>query len=384
MPLFQLPPPPATQQEITIALDAAAKAHRIPTVVLRALAYKESRWHTDAPERDGRVGILGVPIKDRVDAEKLKSDWRYNIAEGAERLELMWNRAPILGNGRLEDGRNILECWYFALGRYGVGINGTPESERYADSVLAAAKDSCKIQISRPSPESLAWGRNAFGVPVPWHYGDVALRPETRSVVSLKVPYLSQVWDSPDDWDGSGSCGPASLTMILSFFGKLTSKPAVIKDSYPHTHALGGHIPELYKAVCEPGMGAVHKKMVDYLRPKFPGVGMYYNEKATWERVKAELDAGRPVMLGTQVTPAGHLMVACGYTEDGRLIVNDPAGNRELAARWKRPDGEWSKTGGRYWNGEGKGALYDWQALEVRWVMTFGPVSTDADRPEDG
>jgi hypothetical protein len=379
-------PPAFPPQEIIAALDAAAKAHRIPSVVLRGLAWKESRWQPDAPEHDGRVGLLGVPRKDRTDAEitRLRSDWRYNIAEGAKRLELMWNRAPILGNGRLEDGRNILECWYFALGRYGVGINGTPESERYSHAALNAIAESTGVLISRPSPESLAWGRNAFGIPAPWHFGDVAPRPTPKPVVELNVPYLSQVWDSPDDWDGTGSCGPASLTMLLAYFKKIGPKPANITDSYPHTSPLGGHIPALYAAVCEPGLGAVHSKMLNYLRPLFPGVAMYYNEKATWKRVKAELDAGRPVLLGTQVTPAGHLMVVRGYASDGRLIVNDPAGNRELAARWERPDGEWSKTGGRYWNGEGRGALYDWDALEVRWAMTFGPVSADADRPEDG
>ena len=75
-------------------------------------------------------GILGVPAKGRADIEKLRSDWRYNVEQGARCLELMWNRAPILGNGRLEDGRNILECWFFALGRYGAGVNGHARRKR--------------------------------------------------------------------------------------------------------------------------------------------------------------------------------------------------------------------------------------------------------------
>ncbi len=379
-----LPPPPPGPHEIVAALDAAAKAHRIPTVVLRGLAWKESRWKINSEGAGERVGILGVPTKNRTDIERLKNDWHYNVAEGAKRLELMWNRAPILGNGRLDDGRNIIECWFFALGRYGAGVNGTDAANSYASSALDAIAENSGTRVSRPSPESLAWGRNAFGIPAPWHFGDVVPRPKPKLLVSLDVPYVSQVWDSPDSWDGSGSCGPASLTMVLGFFKKLSPKPVNVTASYPHTSALGGNIPELYKLVCEPGQGAVHQKMLDYLRPIFPGVGMYYKEKATWKRVKAELDAGRPVLLGTQVTPAGHLMVARGYTADGRLLVNDPAGNRELAARWERPDGEWSKTGGRYWNGEGRGALYDWDALEVRWVMTFSASPDGADKPEDG
>ena len=386
--MFPLAPPPAlaaqarpSEAEVLAALDASARAHRIPTSLLRGLAWKESKESRERPER---VGLLGVPAKGRTDVEKLRTDWRYNVEQGARRLELMWNRAPILGNGKLEDGRNILECWFFALGRYGVGVNGTEEANAYANSVLDAVKERTGIAVTRPSSETLSWGRNAFGPPAPWHFGDVAPRPAPTLVVNLPVPYVSQVWDSPDGFDGSGSCGPGSLTMVLAYLKKLPEKPVIVTESYPHESALGGNIPALYAAVCEPGMGAVHQKMLDFVRPMVPGVAIFYREKATWKRVKAELDAGRPVMLGTQVTPAGHLMVARGYTTDGRLLVNDPAGNRDLAARWSRPDGEWSKTGGRYWNGEGKGALYDWDALEVRWVMTFGPKSEGGDKPEDG
>ena len=240
------------------------------------------------------------------------------------------------------------------------------------------------MSVTRPSVEKLSWGRNAWGPPAPWHFGDVASRPAPVLAVDLDVPYVQQVWDSPDDFDGTGACGPCSMTMILGFFKKLAPKPVRVMGSYVHVSPLGGHVPEISAAVCEPKLGAVHQKMLTYFRPYFPGVAIFYNEKATWRRVKSELDAGRPVMLGTQVTPAGHLMVARGYTKDGRLLVNDPAGDREQAARWLRPDGGYSPTGGRYWNGDGRGALYDWDALEVRWVMTFGPSPIGSDRPEDG
>ncbi|MBC8138796.1 MAG: hypothetical protein H8F28_23190, partial [Fibrella sp.] len=48
------------------------------------------------------------------------------------------------------------------------------------------------------------------------------------------------------------------------------------------------------------------------------------------------------------------------------------------------PDGPYSPTGSRYWNGGGNGAIYEWEALEVRWVMTFGDTTPgDADKAED-
>lgn len=370
-----------TEAELSAALDSSARSHRIPTVLLRGLAWKESREPASRPDR---AGLLGVPTKGRTDVERLRADWRYNVEQGARQLELMWNRAPILGNGRLDDGRNILECWFFALGRYGAGVNGTPEANLYANQILDAVREKTGLSVTRPSAEKLSWGRNAFGPPAPWHFGDVAPRPPVQLVANLAVPYVQQVWDSPDGFDGSGACGPCALTMALAYLKKVPTKPVAVSESYPHESPLGGNVPTVYAAVCEPGMGAIHQKMLDFVRPLVPGVAIFYNEKATFARVKAELDAGRPVVLGTKVTPAGHIMTARGYSADGRIFVNDPGGNRDLAARWNRPDGEWSKTGGRYWNGEGRGALYDWDALEVRWIMTFGPKSEGGDRPEDG
>jgi len=379
----------APEREIAAALEQAALTYRLPTVLLKALAWRESHWQQNAVRTEGRVGILGVPTADRTDAEKLKTDWRYNIDQGARLLYLCWNRAPILGNGRLDEGRNILECWFYALGRYGTGKEGAA-GHAYANTVLDTLATGGsgrfeRVAVTRPTAEKLAWGRSApTGPPAPWHFGDVAPLPPARVVVDLKLPYVMQYWDAPDGFDGGGSCGPCSMVMVLGFTGKRPPKPTTVTASYPHVTNWGGYMKEIDDAVCEPNLGAVHAKMLAYLKPDLPNAALFYNEKATWARVKAELDAGRPVILGTRLTPAGHLIVARGYLADGkRVIVNDPAGNQTLTARLSSPDGSYSPTGNRYWNGGGEGAVYEWEALDVRWIMTFGPNAQNADRPED-
>lgn len=378
-----------TRVELDSALEQAAQTYRLPALLVKALAWHESRWQQDRRSPDGRVGVLGVPTAGRSDAARLQTDWRYNVQEGARQLYLCWNRAPILGNGRLEDGRNILECWFYALGRYGTGKEGAT-AHTYANAVLDALASGGEgrfpaVALTRPSEEKLSWGRSApTGPPAPWHFGDVQPLPPARVVVDLKLPYVMQYWDAPDGFDGGGSCGPCSMIMVLGFAGKRTPKPTTVTASYPHTTAWGSYMKEVDDAVCEPNLGAVHAKMLAYLKPDFPSAALFYNEKATWARVKAELDSGRPVILGTRLTPAGHLMVARGYLSDGkRLIVNDPAGNQTLTARLNSPDGPYSPTGNRYWNGGGERAIYEWDALDVRWIMTFGPITGDADRPED-
>jgi hypothetical protein len=380
--------------EVGAALERAAHNRRVPSVLLKGLAWRQSGWRQfDAAgkpvEAGGRVGLLGVKPRDDADAARLRADWRYNVERGAADLAMAWERAPLVGVGHAETGRNVLECWFLALGRYGAGHQGD-DANAFASGVLDAVASGGEgrwpaTPVSRPAPEALAWGRNLLCPPAPWHFGDVEPLPAPRTVVSLPVPYFHQVWDAPDGFDGGGSCGPSSMLMVLAWAGKVAPKPVAVRDSYPHESRYADVLPGLNAAVCEPNMGAVHAKMLDYLRPTFPGVAIFYDAKATYARVKAELDAGRPVILGTRVTPAGHLMVARGYLADGRLIVNDPAGDRERPARRGGPDGRWSPTGSRYWNGAGEGAFYDWDSLEVRWVMTFGPAApAGADKPEDG
>ncbi len=398
-PAFAANPTPTTVRD---ELMTVARENRIPSAILCGLAWKASRFQQFDPQtgkpienQPGRVGILSVPIEERTDAEKLRTDWKYNLREGAKLLVHAWNRAPLPGTSRLSAGRNMLECWYPALGWYGTGGWGGFKdregavADAYAAGVLDAVATGGNglwepVSVSRPSAETLSWGRNWLCPPAPWHYGDVAPLPASRVVVNLPVPYLSQAWDVPDGFDGSGSCGPCSALMILMLAGKASPQFMSVRDSYPHISPFGSAIPPVQKAICEPGMGAVHAKMLSYLRPSFPGVAIFYDAKANWKRVQRELDAHRPVMLGTSVTPAGHLMVARGYLSDGRLIVNDPAGDREKLARIDSPNGPYSPTGSRYWNGGGNGAIYDWDALDVRWVMTFGDAKPgDADKAED-
>ena len=384
-------------------LRIIAHEYRIPSVLLMGVAWHGSRLQqfdrvTGKPTetKPGRVGVLSVPVENRADANRLYADWRYNVREGAKLLVHAWNRAPLPGTSRLEAGRNIIEAWFPATGWYGTGGRGGfrgregASADAYAHAVLDAVATGGNglwepVRVSRPSPEALAWGRNLLCPPTPWHYGDVPTLPPATVVANLNVPYLSQAWDVPDGFDGSGSCGPCAIVMVEGFAGKRAA-PVMVSESYPHVSAWGALVPPVQAVVCEPGRGAIHAKMLAYLRPLFSGVAIFYDEKATRDRVTAELRAGRPVILGTSVTPAGHLMVARGYLSDGkRIIVNDPAGDREQLARLNSPTGAYSPTGSRYWNGGGAGAIYDWDVLDVRWIMTLGDAMPpkDADRAED-
>ncbi len=307
--------------------------------------------------------------------------------EYARRLAIAWNRSPIIGNGNLEDGVGIFESWYFALGRAGTGKDGQ-KANQYAETVLeklASGKHplGTRIRVTRPRPDQLSWGRNVFGPPAPWHFTGITPRSPGKPIVDISMPGMQQVWDAPDGFDGSGSCGPVSFLMLLAGLGKIVGQPIGVSDSYPHISEYGGLLKLVDDTITEPSLGTVHYKMLRFIRDYFPTASMVYGSKVSKHRVVAELSAGRPVIIGTRVTGAGHLMVVRGHTEDGRIIVNDPAGDQTRAARVGRPDGSYSPTGNRYWNGGGAAAQYDWETLEVRWVLFIGPRVPDADEPED-
>ncbi len=52
---------------------------------------------------------------------------------------------------------------------------------------------------------------------------DVIVQPQSthRDVVNLSVPYVHQVFDTADDFNGHCACGPTSAVMALAYFQKI-------------------------------------------------------------------------------------------------------------------------------------------------------------------
>jgi hypothetical protein len=71
----------------------------------------------------------------------------------------------------------------------------------------------------------------------------------------------------------------------------------------------------------------------------------------TWDNIVAALKRGHPVILGNELTSAGHIILVIGYTPDGNLLVNDPYGNRFAPG---------------YGGNDGKGILYPWKRVTPR------------------
>ncbi|MBX7246042.1 MAG: C39 family peptidase [Candidatus Sumerlaeaceae bacterium] len=123
--------------------------------------------------------------------------------------------------------------------------------------------------------------------------------PYAGAGVELPVPYLQQ----PDDQ----TCLPTCLTMALHFMGRVDLTSETVFKFQPRTNYDRYNVPGILK---EYGL---------YALPS------WYERGWTRKTIEHELDCGRPVILGCNQGPAGHFVLAIGYTDDGRLIINDPS-----------------------------------------------------------
>ena len=117
--------------------------------------------------------------------------------------------------------------------------------------------------------------------------------------VHLPVPYMQQ----PDNQ----TCLPTCLLMALHFMGR---EPNFTSATVQQLHKRAW-----YERFNVP---AIARDYGLYALPNWYQLG--------WTRrtVEHELDLGRPVVLGSAISRAGHFILAIGYTTDGRLIIHDP------------------------------------------------------------
>ncbi|MEW6202522.1 MAG: C39 family peptidase, partial [bacterium] len=141
----------------------------------------------------------------------------------------------------------------------------------------------------------------------------------------IVVPWLSQfnketVWD--EDMRRAGVCAPTSLTMVLRHYGVETTVNEVAKMVFDDGAGIYGNWAFMAAAAGEFGLAA------------------WVERFSSWDAVMEKVHAGIPPIIsiayeaGTfceapEKSSAGHLLVVCGCTEEGEIICNDPAAEKE-------------------------------------------------------
>ncbi len=175
-------------------------------------------------------------------------------------------------------------------------------------------------------------------------------------VVNLNVPYIHQLFNTPDNFNGQLAAGPTAMVMVLTAYGKLNpradiyhnlSSPYGFYVSNVYTGPAGSNFARTQPAPRGTGnFAGAYGACLNQGQPSGRLMAEYainhglsaQSQNAVWLAVEAELNYGAPVVLATTLKGFGHIVVVKGYTADGRLIVNDPywgqPGAGELRYSW--------------------------------------------------
>lgn len=197
------------------------------------------------------------------------------------------------------------------------------------------------------------------------------LTPTTAAAVSFDMPFVHQVWDTPDWYNGSAACGATSSIMVIAYYHLVPKWDvwcSASGSSPAHNSPYGRYVCESYTfrefgynfSATDPngkpsyggygfmwtGSYSPYSRTVDYYTNHGLTAARYDSNAAFFQTVIANVDSGFPFTLCNGLTTAGHIIVVNGYDVNNRtLIVNDPYGN---------------KNTGTYPSLNGKAVKYDW------------------------
>lgn len=186
--------------------------------------------------------------------------------------------------------------------------------------------------------------------------------------VSLtNVPYLHQLNDTPDYWNGNSCCGASSALMAINYYNILAKHPITCSWPSSHTSDYGWYVPEIYSFnghtynlgsadpngrigyggfgyITQNGWADTKGHMAEYISYHGPTSGVDWSPSMA--KARSETNANHPFVLLSTITSAGHYKACIGaFKSQNTLIFNDPYGN---------------KNSGSYPSDDGRNVRYDW------------------------
>lgn len=287
-------------------------------------------------EKNNRLEIIGSEI----------SLIRF---DGQERHELTNSRNQLETNPRLSPDGDML---FYTISGESNAFN--------AKLIWHGNRPELKQIITRPLPELPASQNSASDDT------GMLLKTLAPSSVYFEAPYIHQVYDVPDWFNGHSACGATSAMMGLAFYEILPPWPCTASQPTPHTSDYGRYICEIYEfndyrydiggrdpsgRLGYGGFGFIIQRnwadtkgyMAQYVRQH--GLGSSVDWSPSFAKAMVDVDHKYPFVLLNSLTSSGHYILVVGYVANKRqLIVNDPYGDKNLG----------------YKNYRGKLAAYDW------------------------
>ncbi len=181
--------------------------------------------------------------------------------------------------------------------------------------------------------------------------------------IQLDIPYVHQLYDTPDWFNGNSACAPTQAIMVLAYYGLLPQWNITCSGPSYHVTPWGNYVADKYRfrltefsAQAASGStfgaggygymwasGSPHTRMADYFRAH--GMTAEQTESTPHSVALAEIAGGYPFSMCVLLTTAGHLVLAHGIgVEPHTLVFNDPYGDKNRG----------------YPNYYGKDVRYDW------------------------
>ena len=210
-----------------------------------------------------------------------------------------------------------------------------------------------------PPPEV----RTVKASPLPKRSGGPELQKSGQN--PLEAPYIHQVYDTPNWFNGHWACGATAAVMALSYYQILPDWPTQCNWPTRHISTHGRYICEVYTfngytyniGTPDPngnlgygGYGFITRNnwantkayMAQYFQQHKLASAVDWSP--SWADIKREIGQGFPFVLLNSLTSAGHYILVLGYNDaDHSVVVNDPYGDKNQG----------------YMNYSGKGAVYD-------------------------
>ncbi len=321
--------------------------------------------------------LLYSSLNGIISVRDIASRKTYNIGEG---INPSWSKSAqhvIFYRQEVEKDRVINSDLYLAKfdGSETIRLTNTPDlmemDPKFVDNdtkVIFHTYDKKEIRIIQVLDNAMIEKREIrLQQPSPVQPHDKGSLLELKQVTGIDMPYVHQLYDTPDWFNGSSSCGPTSAIMVIAFYGLLPKWDvwcSASGSSPGHWSSYGNYVCEKYRfrqvdySYLEVMSGKNAYGGYGYMwtgsEHPYTRLASYYTnhglsasqmDSPPFTLVVSEINAGHPYTLCNMLTDAGHIIVLIGVdSAKGIVTVNDPYGDKNSG----------------YPNANGKNVKYDW------------------------
>lgn len=187
-----------------------------------------------------------------------------------------------------------------------------------------------------------------------------------EEIETIDIPYVHQVYDTPDWHNGHASCAPTAAIMTIAYFNILPPWAGWCSSPSPgHYNNFGRYVAEKYRFrenfyettandwggnTAYGGYGYMwngsfrpYTRMALYYQRH--GINAQQSDSPPYSDAIGEINSGFPYTMCVLLTTSGHLIIANGIHIERTLIFNDPYGNKNTPG---------------YPSYDGKNVKYDW------------------------